>query len=50
MSIKGQQLKINGLNLNVVVEGKGEPIMLLYGFPDSNYVWRDVIPLLVKAG
>ena len=50
MSIKGQQMKINGLNLNVVVEGEGEPIMLLHGFPDSNYVWRDVIPLLVKAG
>lgn len=50
MSIKGQQMKINGLNLNVVVEGEGESIMLLHGFPDSNYVWRDVIPLLVKAG
>ena len=43
-------MEINGLNLNVVVEGEGEPVMLLHGFPDSNYVWRDVIPLLVKAG
>jgi predicted alpha/beta hydrolase len=50
MSIKGQQMKINNLNLNIVVEGEGEPVMLLHGFPDSNYVWRDVIPLLVKAG
>ena len=43
-------MKINGLQLNVVVEGEGEPLMLLHGFPDSNYVWRDVIPLLVNAG
>lgn len=43
-------MEINGLNLNVVVEGEGEPVMLLHGFPDSNYVWRDVIPQLVKAG
>jgi len=50
MSIKGRKMKINGLKLNVVIEGKGEPVMLLHGFPDSNYVWRDVIPLLVKAG
>ena len=50
MSLKGQKMKINGLTLNVLVEGEGEPIILLHGFPDSNYVWRDVIPLLVNAG
>jgi pimeloyl-ACP methyl ester carboxylesterase len=50
MSLNGQKMEINGLKLNVLVEGEGEPVMLLHGFPDSNYVWRDVIPLLVKAG
>lgn len=50
MSLNGQKMEINGLTLNVLVEGEGEPVMLLHGFPDSNYVWRDVIPLLVKAG
>ena len=50
MSIKGQQMEINGLNFNVVVEGEGDPVLLLHGFPDSNYLWRDVIPRLVKAG
>ena len=50
MSMNGQIMEINGLKLNVLVEGEGEPVMLLHGFPDSNHVWRDVIPLLVKAG
>ncbi len=50
MSIQGTSMKINGLNLNVLVEGTGEPVFLLHGFPDSNYLWRDVIPPLVEAG
>ena len=50
MSIQGTSMKINGLNLNVLVEGAGEPVLLLHGFPDSNYLWRGVIPRLVKAG
>jgi len=50
MSIQGRYMEINGLNLNVFIEGEGEPVLLLHGFPDSNYLWRGVIPLLVKAG
>ncbi len=50
MSIQGTSMKINGLNLNVLVEGAGEPVLLLHGFPDSNYLWRGVIPRLVDAG
>ena len=42
MSIQGKNITINGLNLNVVVEGEGEPVLLLHGFPDSNYVWPGV--------
>lgn len=50
MSIQGTSMEINGLNLNVVVEGEGAPVLLLHGFPDSNYLWRDVIPFLVDSG
>ena len=50
MSIQGRKMTINGFDLNVVVEGEGEPILLLHGFPDSNYVWRGVIPRLKEAG
>ena len=50
MSIEGQQIRVNDISINVYIEGEGEPVLLLHGFPDSNYLWRDVIPLLVKAG
>ena len=50
MSIIGKKININGINLNVFVEGKGDPVLLLHGFPDSNYFWRGVIPKLTHAG
>jgi pimeloyl-ACP methyl ester carboxylesterase len=50
MSISGQQIRVNGIDLNVHIEGQGIPILLLHGFPDSNALWRGVIPLLVEAG
>ena len=50
MSLLGRQIAVNGLTFNVYVEGEGEPVLLLHGFPDSNYVWRRVIPHLVQAG
>lgn len=50
MSLKGALMKINGINLNVLIEGEGDPVLLLHGFPDSNYLWRGVIPILTNAG
>jgi len=43
-------MTINGLSMNVLVQGEGEPVLLLHGFPDSNFLWRGVIPRLVEAG
>ena len=42
MNLLGTRMQINGLNLNVPVEGEGEPVFLLHGFPDSNYLWLGV--------
>jgi pimeloyl-ACP methyl ester carboxylesterase len=50
MSIKGKTIKVNGLDLNVYVEGEGPDVLLVHGFPDSNSIWRHQIPELVKAG
>jgi len=50
MSIEGRRMTINGLSMNVLVQGEGEPVLLLHGFPDSNFLWRGVIPRLVEAG
>jgi pimeloyl-ACP methyl ester carboxylesterase len=40
----------DGLSLAVRVEGAGTPVVLLHGFPDSSYVWRNQVPPLVDAG
>ncbi|MGW8265426.1 MAG: alpha/beta fold hydrolase [Longimicrobiales bacterium] len=50
MSIEGRRMTINGLSLNVLIQGEGDPVLLLHGFPDSNFLWRGVIPRLVEAG
>ena len=42
MSIKGRTLHVNGVDLNVYIEGDGPAVVLLHGFPDSNALWRDV--------
>jgi pimeloyl-ACP methyl ester carboxylesterase len=39
-----------GVDLSIGDEGDGAPVLLLHGFPDSSYVWRHQIPVLVDAG
>lgn len=36
-------IETNGIKLHTVIIGSGEPIMLLHGFPDFWYGWRDII-------
>lgn len=50
MSLKGRLIKVNNLKFNVVIEGKGPPVILLHGFPDSAYVWREQIKALSGKG
>jgi len=45
-----RRLLVNGVELNVVVEGEGPDVLLLHGFPDDHTVWREQIPMLVAAG
>ncbi len=41
--------EINGINLHFVTAGKGEKlVVLLHGFPESWYCWREQIPELAK--
>ncbi len=46
----GRQIAVNGLTLNVIIEGEGPDVLLVHGFPDSHQVWRHQIPALVAAG
>ena len=50
MTLNTTLIRVGDLNFNVVVEGQGEPVVLLHGFPNSASLWRFVIPLLVQRG
>lgn len=40
----------HGVELAVLDEGEGDPVLLLHGFPDSSHVWRHQVPALVRGG
>ena len=45
-----RMIETNGIRLKVVVEGSGPLLLLLHGFPQSGYLWRNQIDDLVAAG
>lgn len=44
------KLKLGEHHFAVTEEGRGEPVLMLHGFPDSARLWRHQIPALVDAG
>ena len=34
--------------MHYVIAGEGEPLVLLHGWPQTWYEWRDMIPTLAK--
>ena len=45
-----RMIETNGISLKVVVEGSGPLVLLLHGFPQCGYLWRNQIDDLVAAG
>ena len=43
-----RDLRVNGVRLHCVLEGKGPLVLLLHGFPQSSYAWRKQIPALAE--
>jgi pimeloyl-ACP methyl ester carboxylesterase len=41
---------VNGVRLHYVEGGRGDPILLVPGWPQSWYAWRFIMPTLVAAG
>ncbi len=39
----------DGVKLHYVTSGKGPLVVLLHGFPDFWYTWRDQMPALAKT-
>jgi len=44
--IDEKYIDINGLKLHTVIIGEGKPLLLIHGFPDFWYGWKNIIPLL----
>jgi pimeloyl-ACP methyl ester carboxylesterase len=49
-AIKSRRMRVNDVELNVVVLGEGPEVLLVHGFPDDHTVWHNQIPTLVDAG
>lgn len=39
-------IRANGIRQNYIDAGEGPPVVLLHGFPETNYAWRHQIPVL----
>ncbi|HEV1997221.1 MAG TPA: alpha/beta hydrolase [Candidatus Dormibacteraeota bacterium] len=46
--VRHRMVDVGGLKLHVAEAGKGEPVVMLHGWPQHWYVWRHVIPELAK--
>jgi pimeloyl-ACP methyl ester carboxylesterase len=44
------RLDVDGVGLDVTVEGDGPSVVLLHGWPDSHRLWRAQVPALQAAG
>ena len=43
-------IESNGIRLNIAEQGKGAPVILCHGFPESWYSWRHQLTALAAAG
>lgn len=43
-----QKALVNGVNLNYVVGGQGEALLLLHGWPQNWYEWNRIMPALAE--
>ena len=41
--------RVNGVNIHFVAQGEGEPVILLHGWPEFWYSWRNQLPVLGES-
>ena len=47
MTFSDHTASVNGIQMHYVIGGQGEPVVLLHGWPETWYEWRQVIPELI---
>jgi len=45
-NLKSEKINANGIELNVAHGGKGEPLLLLHGYPQTHLMWHKTVPAL----
>lgn len=48
--LKHRIIETNGIKMHIAEQGKGPLVILLHGFPEIWYSWRNQIPVLAEAG
>jgi pimeloyl-ACP methyl ester carboxylesterase len=48
MTFSHHTASVNGIQLHYVMGGKGDPVVLLHGWPETWYAWHKVMPALAK--
>ena len=48
IDIRGLTIHANGIRQYYLEAGSGPPVVLLHGFPETNYSWRYQIPVLAR--
>jgi pimeloyl-ACP methyl ester carboxylesterase len=48
MTFSHHTASVNGIQIHYVIGGKGDPVVLLHGWPETWYEWRHVMPALAK--
>lgn len=43
-------IAVNGIEMHVVEDGTGMPVIFSHGFPELAYSWRHEIPAVAEAG
>ncbi len=47
-NLKQEIIKSNGIDVNVAHGGKGPPLLLLHGYPQTNLMWSKIAPALAE--
>ena len=49
MTFSHNTASVNGIQLQYVIGGHGDPVVLLHGWPETWYAWHKVMPALAKT-
>jgi len=48
MTFSHHMATVNGIQIHYVIGGRGDPVVLLHGWPETWYAWHKVMPALAK--